>query len=160
METVRVIRIPPLRAVSSGPITCMEQFRKFDDWWSSIRVPNDIYPRDFLWYDEKGKYMEWIFVAPDGFTDCGEYAMVDFPGGLYAVAASKSDNGDDGADDRRTREMIADWVKNSGCFAVANAYNDSVMRYTMTHVITPKVFRVKMGYHLSDIYVPIVPTID
>ena len=53
MQNVRIIKIPELKVVSSGPITNMEELEKFDSWWSAIDVSNYITPRDFMWYNEK-----------------------------------------------------------------------------------------------------------
>jgi hypothetical protein len=39
---------------------------------------------------------------------------------------------------------------------LSTSENDPVERYEMCHVVTPKVFKEKKGYHLSDIFVPIV----
>lgn len=98
----------------------MEELEKFDRWWSAIDVKNYITPRDFMWYNETEKYMEWVFAIPDNYKDFGDYSLEDFPGGLYAVITSKDNE------------------------------------YAMNHVITPKVFKEKMGYHLSDNFIPIV----
>jgi hypothetical protein len=152
VQNVRVISIPELKVVSSGPITNMEELDEFDIWWSSIELKHYITPRDFMWYNEKGKYMEWVFAIPENCKDYGNYQLVDFPGGLYAVLTSK----DTDEDCNIAREEIRKWVSNSGCFELSTSENDTVMRYTMSHVITPKIFKEKMGNHLSDNYIPIV----
>ena len=152
MQNVRIIRIPELKVVSSGAITNMEELETFDSWWSAIDVKHYITPRDFMWYNEKEKYMEWVFAVPDNYKDLGDYHLVDFPGGLYAVATSR----DTDEDSNITREQIRIWVLESGCFDLSTEENDANIRYTMNHVITPKIFKEKMGYHLTDNFVPIV----
>ncbi|HEX3021216.1 MAG TPA: transcriptional regulator [Lachnospiraceae bacterium] len=152
MESIRVINIPQLKVVSSGAITNMEEFEAFDKWWSAIDVSNYITPRDFMWYNEKEKYMEWVFAVPDNYSNFSNYQLVDFPGGLYAIATSK----DSEEDCNSTKELIRKWVVESGCFELSTEANDTNLRYTMSHVLTPKIFKEKMGYHLSDHFVPIV----
>lgn len=152
MENIRIIKIPQLKVVSSGAITNMEEFEAFDKWWSSIDMSQYITPRDFMWYNEKEKYMEWVIAIPNNCNDFGKYQLVDFPGGLYAVATSK----DTEEDCNNAEEQIRKWVNESGYFELSTKENDTTIRYTMVHVFTPKIFKEKMGYHLSDNFVPIV----
>ncbi|MHA6531727.1 GyrI-like domain-containing protein [Paenibacillus sp. BAC0078] len=152
MESIRVIEIPPLKVVNSGSISTMEDFEAFDQWWSSIDVKHYITPRDFMWYNVKKQYLEWFFALPEGYKDTGGYEVVDFPGGLYAVAASK----DAEEEVEETKASIRSWIEESGYFALSTNENDPAERYVMAHVTTPKIFKEKMGYHLSDIFVPIV----
>lgn len=152
MQSIRIIKIPQLKVVSSGAITNMEEFEAFDKWWSEIDVSHYITPRDFMWYNEKEKCMEWVFAVPDNYDNFNRYKLVDFPGGLYAVATSK----DTEEDCNNTKEQIRKWVIESGCFELSTTDDDITTRYTMSHVITPKIFKTKMGYHLTDNFVPIV----
>jgi DNA gyrase inhibitor GyrI len=152
MQNVRIIKIPELKVVSSGAITNMEELEKFDSWWSVIDVNNYISPRDFIWYNEKEKYMEWVFAIPDNYTNLSDYKLNVFPGGLYAVMTSQ----DNEEDSNNVREQICKWVVESDCFELSTEENDINIRYPMNHVITPKIFKEKMGYHLSDNFVPIV----
>ncbi len=152
MQSIRIIKIPQLKVVSSGAITNMEEFEAFDKWWSEIDVSHYITPRDFMWYNEKEKCMEWVFAVPDNYDNFNRYKLVNFPGGLYAVATSK----DTEEDCNNTKEQIRKWVIESGCFELSTTDNDITTRYTMSHVITPKIFKTKMGYHLTDNFVPIV----
>ncbi len=62
----------------------------------------------------------------------------------------------DGTRTNNAREQLCKWVIESDCFELSTEKNDTAIRYTMNHVITPKIFREKMGYHLSDNFVPIV----
>ncbi|MDF2801668.1 MAG: transcription activator effector binding [Anaerocolumna sp.] len=152
MQTIRIINIPALKVVSSGAITNMDKFKAFDNWWSDIDVKNYITPRDFMWYNEKEKYVEWIFAVPESHLDYNGYNLIDFPGGLYAVGTSKNTD----EEFKSNREDICKWVSEHEYFELSSLDNDLNIRYTMNHVITPKIFEEKMGYHLSDIFVPIV----
>ena len=152
MESIRIIKIPKLKVVSSGAITTPEQFEAFDKWWSAIDVERYITPRDFMWYNEKENYMEWVFAIPDNYRNHGNYQLTDFPGGLYAVTTSK----DREEDSALAKEEIHKWVIESGCFELSTENNEITKRYSMAHIITPKIFKEKMGYHLSDHFIPIV----
>jgi DNA gyrase inhibitor GyrI len=152
VQNVRIIKIPELKVVSSGAITNMEELEKFDSWWSAIDVNNYITPRDFMWYNEKEECMEWVFAIPENYKDVGDYHLKDFPGGLYAVLSSKNTE----EDCNNAREEIRQWVLKSGCFELSTDENDKAIRYSMNHVITPKIFQEKMGYHLTDNFVPII----
>jgi hypothetical protein len=125
----------------------MKKFEEFDNWWSNIDTKDYITPRDFMYSDGENNGMIWLFAPPIGFTDVGKYEWVDFPGGLYAVGTAK--DGDE-EDSENTKEMISQWIKDSGCFEETN------QRYTMSHISTPKIFKEKMGYHLTEFFVPIV----
>jgi DNA gyrase inhibitor GyrI len=104
MQNIRIIKVPPLKVVSSGAITNMEELEAFDRWWSAIDMSHYITPRDFMWYNEKEKYMEWVVAVPDNISDFSDYQLVDFPGGLYAVAASK--NTDEGRPAHHGRKVL------------------------------------------------------
>lgn len=152
MFQVRIINIPPLSVVSSGPITTIEEMEAFDGWWSKIEAKNYITPRDFMYFNEEKNCMEWIFAMVDGQTDTGGYEISHFPGGLYAVGTTK--NTDEAS--KESKEYIYNWVNESEVFELSTTENDPVNRYDMFHVSSPEIFNEKMGYHLSEIYVPIV----
>ena len=147
MSHIRVINFPSMKMVSSGPITNMRELDEFDNWWSNIDMKDYITPRDFMYGDDERNCMIRLFAAPKGFTDVGKYEWVDFPGGLYAVGTAKDGNEEDM---KKTKEMISQWIKDSGCF------EETKERHEMAHISTPKIFKEKMGYHLTEFFVPIV----
>lgn len=150
---IRVIRFSDMKMISSGPLKDMKAFEEFDNWWSSIDTKNYITPRDFLYFDEKNGCMIWLFAPPEYFENTSKYEYIDFPGGLYAVCASKDG---DGVDMNKTKAAMRKWIEDSGCFEESNENNDVHKRYELGHVCTPKVFKEKMGYHLMDLFIPIV----
>ena len=149
---IRVINFPKMKMVSSGSINGMKEFNDFDNWWSSIDMKNYISPRDFIQFNKKMNYMEWLFAIPENFMNESSYKIIDFEGGLYAVGTSK----DSKDSSNEVRKEIYEWVDKSECFAISNEKNDASERYELSHVITPKIFKEKMGYHLSDTFIPIV----
>jgi len=152
---LRVIRFPRMKMISSGPLTDMETFDEFDNWWSAVDTKNYITPRDFLYFDGELNCMIWLFAPPENFENTSKYLSVDFPGGLYAVCSAKDG---DGVDMDRVKTAMRKWIRDSGCFEEANAANDVCKRYELGHVCTPKIFKEKMGYHLMDLFIPIVVT--
>lgn len=150
---IRVIKFPKMKMISSGLIRDMKEFDEFDNWWSGIDINNYITPRDFLYFDDDEKCMIWLFAPPENFNNTSKYKFVDFQGGLYAVCTSKDG---DGVDMEQSKTAMRKWIESSECFEESTESNDICKRYELGHVCTPKVFKEKMGYHLMDIFIPIV----
>lgn len=156
MQNIRVIEIPKMKVVTSGGMRTGEEFGAFCNWWSNIRTEGYITPRDFMWFNEKEGFVEWIFAIPNNCSDFGKYNLIDFSGGLYAVASTIDADDDNGEDKNNTIKMVYEWVNDSGCFEVSSSLNDAKERYTMFHIISPKIFREKKGYSIADVFIPIV----
>lgn len=147
MPDIRVICLPRLKMARSW----RSDLDEFDRWWSGVDVGSSLFPRDFMWYNEKLDCFEWLFAIPDGLTDTNGYEVFDFPGGLYAVATAI-----DGDEINKVNRLIHKWAQENEFFEPANDGNDAHERYDMGHIVTPPVFREKTGYHLMDLFVPIV----
>jgi DNA-binding transcriptional MerR regulator len=150
---IRVISFPEMKMISSGPIRDIQVFEEFDNWWSSIDMRNFITPRDFLYFDKKENCMIWLIAPPENFQNTSKYKYINFSGGLYAVCSSKDG---DGVDMEKTKTAMRKWIEDSVFFEESNEQNDLSIRYELGHVCTPKIFKEKMGYHLMDIFIPIV----
>ena len=153
---IRVIRIPKMKMISSGPLTDEQVFAAFDNWWGKFDARDYITPRDFMQFNREKGCMEQLFAVPKGFRNRlksrRRYKTVNFPGGLYAVGTAK----DIHEDFPRVRQEIRDAIEKSDWFALSDSQNDLPERYELTHVITPKIFKEKCGYHLSDCWIPII----
>ncbi|MCE5235129.1 MAG: MerR family transcriptional regulator [Clostridiaceae bacterium] len=147
MPDIRVVYIPPLKMARSGN----GDLDEFDRWWSGVDTGSSIFPRDFLWYNEKLNCFEWLFAIPDGLSDTNGYEVFNFPGGLYAVATAV-----DGDEINKVNRLIHKWAEENEFFEPANSRNDANERYDMGHIVTPPIFQEKTGYHLMDVFVPIV----
>lgn len=148
---VRIVELPPVKMARSGS----GDLDGFNRWWSGVADQDrfSLFPRDFMWFNPELDNLEWLYALPAGQEDAGDYAVFDFPGGLYAVAACV----DAEQEITRTSELLHDWVAQSDCFAEATAANDSRQpRHEMGHVITPKNAKEMIGYHQMDLFVPIV----
>ena len=73
-----------------------------------------------------------------------DFAVVDFPGGLYAVAT-----GVDGEDNSTSMAAITAFIEQSGCFIVDRT------RAELGNIITSPTAAEAMGYAQMDYYVPI-----
>lgn len=83
MQSVRIIEIPSCKMVSSGTgFFGQEKFDAFFQWFTQLKP--GIYPRDFLYGDDGG--MCWLYLYEESLTPPEEFEIVDFEGGLYAVA--------------------------------------------------------------------------
>lgn len=144
---VRVLAFPPVKMARSGA----GSLEAFDQWWSAVdnQRSNRLYPQDFMWFNPQLGGLEWLYVLPEGVTDTAGYEVFDFPGGLYAVAASK----DEDADIERVSKLIHRWVEQHPALEVAP---EASGRYEMGHVITPPNAKEYLGYHQMDLFVPVV----
>jgi len=106
---MRVIEIPPFRAVSSGQKTFAELFAEdgFSKWWTAHRhlIKDLIYsPPDFMWHEpnKDGTYDRsglntWILAVKDDVaaSDVAPYEIITFPGGMFLVATADENDNDD-----------------------------------------------------------------
>ncbi|EGD45962.1 transcriptional regulator, MerR family [Ruminiclostridium papyrosolvens DSM 2782] len=148
MPDIRIILLPKVKMARSGNTDLGE----FDKWWSSVVVEQSLFPRDFMWYNSKLNYFEWLFTIPENMTDTNGYEVFDFPGGLYAVATAY----DEGEEISRINGLIHKWIDESEEFEVSNNENDTDERYDMGHIVSPMgVYRSQM-----DLFIPIVKKVN
>ncbi|NLW70134.1 MAG: hypothetical protein GX061_03545 [Eubacteriaceae bacterium] len=67
MQKVRIIELPPMKAVYSGPLKDAKTFERYLKWFSGFHagLKNELYPRDFMRYNEREGAREW-FRPPGG----------------------------------------------------------------------------------------------
>ena len=117
------------------------KLERFDAWFSAFPAP--MFPRDFLWFDNTRGGFVWYYLYEDGMEVPAEFEIVDFPGGLYAVAT-----GIDGEDN--TEELRA-----VDAFLAAHGFTKDESRASLGNVITPKLAQEKLGYCQMDYYTPV-----
>lgn len=143
MENVRVYEIPACKMVSSQCGMFGESaLEEFDAWFSSL--PRNISPNDFLWFDEKQGGFVWYYIYHEGLEVPDAFNIVDFPGGLYAVACDKDGEGNENA-----IGAIMKFIEANEHFAL------DPERTQLGNVITPPSAQEAMGYSQMDYYVPI-----
>ena len=110
MQNIRIVNIPEMKAVYSGPLSDGEKFEKFNNWFSEYHatLKNELFPRDFMWYNERLGVQEWFYALPADtkLEDCGGFEIVDLPSGLFAVASCLDADLDQAADWLNTREEL------------------------------------------------------
>lgn len=158
MQHIRVIEIPNMKAVCSGPLTDMEKFTQFNDWFSQYHasLPCELYPRDFMWYNERLGAQEWFYALPYGadLSAVREYEIVDLPHGLFAVASCLDADLDRAEDWMKTREELIRWAESSGRFRLYVNAENKPERYPMFHIVSPGRL-IPQGISIEDLYVPI-----
>lgn len=147
---IMIVRIPRFRAVTSGLVTFEELFGGGFEPWQEAH--NDLFKpvifdaADFLCGTE-GK-AEWIWAIRDEVTkeDVAPYEIVEFPGGLYAVAVSVDG---DGESNSRVRSKTEKWLESTN-FTVDRD------RALMGHMIYPDdEITEGLGYQQMNLYMPV-----
>ncbi len=143
MVYVRVYDIPECKMVSSqcGMFgdAAMEDF---SNWMETL--PRTTFPQDFLWFDEERGGFVWYYIYHDGLAIPDAFDLVDFPGGLYAVAC-----GIDEEDNENAMNAVKQFIRDAGCFAI------DPTRKHLGNIITPPTAQKAMGYSQMDYYTPI-----
>ncbi len=143
MENVRVYEIPKCKMVSSQCGMFGDgKLEEFDSWFSTL--PRPMFPRDFLWFDEGRGGFVWYYMHYDGLEVPDAFDLVDFPGGLYAVAT-----GIDGDNNEEAMQAITQFIEANERFA------PDTTRTQLGNVITPPAAGKALGYLQMDYYVPI-----
>lgn len=158
MQSVRVIKLPEMKTVYSGPLTDGEAFGRFVAWFSSYHasLANELYPRDFMWYNERLGVREWFYALPAGARaeDCGGFDIVDLPDGLFAVASCMNADFDQAADWLATRGELMKWAAENDRFKAYENGEGKRERYPMFHIVSPGEMYAE-NISVEDLYLPI-----
>lgn len=159
MQAIRIVEIPKMKAVYSGPLSTKEEFENFIAWFSKYHasLQCELFPRDFMWYNERLNAREWFYALPSNcnVSEITDYEIVDLPAGLYAVASCLNADLDAAKDWLSTREEIIQWVNENDNFALYRNGEGKEERYPMFHIISPG-WMMPMGISIEDLYVPII----
>ena len=146
MESVRIIEIPECKMVSSGVGMFGDgTLEKFDEWFSAL--PNSIYPKDFLYWDSSSEEklgFHWLYLYEEGLNVPAEFDIIDFRGGLYAVATGIDQQTDM---DTMKAEIHAFLLQHGFCW--------DETRPSLGHVITSPITRETLGYDQMNYWFPI-----
>ncbi len=147
MQAIRIIEIPDCKMVSSGiGMFGWDKFNRFEKWRKT--QPVTVYPRDFLFWD--GIYrisggFHWLYMYEEG-MDTGDFDVVDFKGGLYAVATDI---------DQKTK--MKPMIKAVNKFLKANGLTRDDSRPELGNIITSTRAQAVLGYAQMDYYAPVKP---
>lgn len=141
MQSIRIYEMPACKMVSSGiGMFGEEKFNKFEEWLSSQR--RSMFPKDFLYWKDGG--FNWLYMFEDGMIVPSEFEIIDFQGGLYAVATDIDQKTD-------TKQMKAEVDK----FLSENGFERDTSRSDLGNIITSPLAHEIMGYEQMDYYTPI-----
>ncbi len=164
---VRIIQMSPFKAVTTGPVSLFGTISEFMDLVNNYRhlfmdsIFGDI---EFVWVDCPNNFAfcptcgencqmkgQFNFAVKDNVTagDVAPYELLDFKGGMYAVASSI----DQDEIIVRTSGGVDKWLETSGF-----ERDDQSGRREMTSMIkiTPEV-RESLGYEQQNVYIPVKP---
>lgn len=146
MQPIRIYDMPPCKMVAS-PVGIFGEpaLDAFNAWMEE--QPRSMFPRDFLTYDDSDPAhpgFRWYFLYEDGMSMPEGAQLVDFPGGMYAVAT--------GIDQRTDKESmnaaVADFLRGNGLMI------DPERRELGNIITSPAVQRI-LGYEQMDYYYPV-----
>lgn len=141
MQSIRIYEMPDCKMVSSGTGMFGEgKFHLFEEWFSSQK--RGLFPKDFLYWAGEG--FVWLYLFEDGMAVPPELEIVDFQGGLYAVAT--------GIDQKTDKELMN---KEMDKFLDENGFERDTSRPELGNIITPPLAQEIMGYEQMDYYTPI-----
>ena len=141
MQAIRIVEIPDCKMVSSGVgMFGDENFDAFHAWFSAL--PRTHESQEFLFSDE-GRF-HWLYIYNDRLNVPERFTLIDFKGGLYAVATDIDGQTDYDA-------LFAAKLE----FLKANGFEEDDSRYKMGNAFTPPKAAAVMGYSQMNYYTPI-----
>ncbi|MBR5546334.1 MAG: AraC family transcriptional regulator [Clostridia bacterium] len=141
MHSIRIVVVPDCKMVSSMVGMFGDPaFDAFIPWLDS--QPRSIYPKDYLMCDQKG--FRWLYLYEEGMDVPEPFSVIDFKGGLYAVATDIDQQTDKQAMDAEVE-----------AFLVQNGLMRDADRPELGNIITPPEAKAILGYEQMDYYYPI-----
>lgn len=143
MQSVRIVELPSCRMVSSGAgMFGQEKFDRFMAWMDTQE--KDLFPCDFLYFDQPSGSFVWLYRFRDGMNVPEEFEIVDFSGGLYAVATD--------IDQQTDTDMMKFEVD---VFLAENGLKRDLSRPELGHIITSPLAQTALGYEQMDYFTPV-----
>ena len=141
MQSVRSYEMPACKMVSFGTGMFGEgKLNLFDEWLSSQK--RGLFPKDFLFWAREG--FVWLYMYEDGMNVPNEFEIIDFQGGLYAVATDIDQKTDKGLMDAEIDRFLSE-----------NRFERDTSRSELGNIITSPLAKEIMGYEQMDHYIPI-----
>lgn len=152
LHDVRVIRLPPMRVLTSrlkaGQAENLDGDKMQNMFAKYGFVPNPGLRNCFL---RKEQDNEWIMLIkiPSDYENATMYADEKLTGGLYAVASSFVDDIDD------TLFLLKDWINKSDHYQLDADVDGKIRRNEMIEEILPWDIANKLNRYQQDVFVPI-----
>lgn len=147
MQSVRIVEIADQKMVSSQPGMFGDgKLETFMLWMD--RQKRGIWPKDFLTDvpGTGGAQMRWLHLYEEGMDVPEELEVIEFRGGLYAVAADKDQDTDYPVFLEEVKAALAEM-----------GFEMDEGRPQLGNVITPPAAQRAMGYCQMDYYFPVRP---
>ncbi len=141
MQTVRIYEMPDSKMVSSGiGMFGEEKFEAFSQWMSTQK--RSLFPKDFLLLDGNG--FHWLYLYEEGMKVPQAFDVIDFKGGLYAVAT--------GIDQQTDRALMNAEIDR---YLEENGLERDSSRPELGNIITSPLAHEILGYEQMDYYTPV-----
>ena len=141
MQNVRIYEMPDCKMVSSGiGMFGEEKFERFNEWMSA--QTRSMFPKNFLFWDGSG--FHWLYMYDESLDVPSEFEIIDFQGGLYAVATD--------IDQQTDNELMKAEVDK---FLNENGFERDLSRSELGNIITSPLAQQTLGYEQMDYYTPI-----
>ena len=146
MQPIRIYDMPPCRMAASAVGMFGDPALDAFDAWMSMQ-PRVMFPRDFLTWDDSNPEkpgFRWYYMYEEGMALPEGSSVVDFPGGLYAVATGIDQRTDKAAMDAK----VAD-------FLLMNGLERDPSRRELGNIITSDAAKEILGCEQMDYYYPV-----
>lgn len=141
MQPIRIYEMPDGKMVSSGVgMFGEEKFEAFQAWMSAQK--RCMFPKDFLLWTGEG--FHWLYMYEEGMSVPPAFDVIDFKGGLYAVATD--------IDQQTDRTLLNAAV---GQFLQEHGLERDPSRPELGNIITSPLAQQLLGYEQMDYYTPI-----
>ena len=141
MQSIRIYEMPTCKMVSSGMGMFGEgNFNIFEEWFSAQK--RSLFPKDFLYWAGEG--FVWLYMFEEGMEVPPELEIIDFQGGLYAVATD--------IDQKTDKELMNTEMDK---FLSENGFERDISRSELGNIITSPLAQEIMGYEQMDYYIPV-----
>ena len=148
MQAIRIYDMPKGKMVAS-PVGMFGEaaLEAFSVWMEA--QPRTMFPKDYLIWDDSDPAhpgFRWYYVYEDGMALPEGAEVVDFPGGMYAVATDIDQQTDKAAMDAAVAEFIA-----------RHGLETDHTRWELGNIITSPAVSAVLGFEQMDYYYPVRP---
>ena len=146
MQPIRIYEMPPCKMVASPAGMFGEPaIDAFNTWMETM--PRPMFPKDYLTWDDSDPAhpgFRWYYVYEDGMALPEGAEVVDFPGGMYAVATGIDQLTDKAAMDSEVTAFLAQ-----------HGLEVDDARRELGNIITSPAVKEILGYEQMDYYYPV-----
>ena len=148
MQPIRIYDMPPCKMVVS-PVGMFGGLALEDFYAWMKQQPRGLFPRDFLTWDDSDPAhpgFRWYFMYEDGMVLLEGAEVIEFPGGMYAVATGI----DQQTDKQAMNAAVAEFLEQNRLALDAS-------RRELGNIITSPAVQAVLGYEQMDYYYPVRP---